>query len=78
MVTQSKGHPLKIRQPTSEELRCLRRAANISQSKAATLVHLSNGTRWYEYEAGKRNIDIARFELFLIKTGQHPTIKLKA
>lgn len=68
---------MKLR-PTSEELRALRRAANISQSKAAALVHLSNGTRWYEYESGKRNIDPARFELFLIKTSQHPTIKVKA
>lgn len=62
-------------QPTAEELRALRRAAGISQSKAASLVHLSNGTRWYEYESGKRNIDKARFELFLIKTGQHPIVK---
>jgi len=62
-------------QPTAEELRALRRVAGISQSKAASLVHLSNGIRWYEYEAGKRHIDKARFELFLIKTGLHPAIK---
>jgi hypothetical protein len=61
--------------PTPEELRCLRRAAGISASKAAALVHLGHGSRWHEYEAGRRNIDKARFELFLIKTGQHPTIK---
>lgn len=61
--------------PTPEELRALRRAAGISHSKAAALVHLGHGKRWHEYEAGSRNIDKARFELFLIKTGQHPTIK---
>jgi hypothetical protein len=62
--------------PTPEELRALRRAAGISHSKAAALVHLGHGKRWHEYEAGQCNIDKARFELFLIKTGQHPDISV--
>jgi hypothetical protein len=62
-------------QPTPEELRALRQAAGISHSKAASLVHLGHGKRWHEYENGTRKIDKARFELFLIKTGQHPAIK---
>jgi Helix-turn-helix domain len=61
--------------PTPEELRALRQAAGISHSKAAALVHLGHGKRWHEYENGTRNIDKARFELFLIKTRQHPAIK---
>lgn len=62
----------KLQTPTCDEIRALRRAARVSQSKAATLVHLASGSRWSEYERGTRRIDAARFELFLIKTGLHP------
>ncbi len=58
--------------PTSEELRIIRRTAGISQSKAASLVYLGDARRWSEYETGKRNIEPARFELFMIKIGRHP------
>lgn len=62
---------MKIRRPTGSELRAYRRAAKVSQSKASALVHLGSPQRWSEYERDERNIDSARFELFLIKTGQH-------
>jgi transcriptional regulator with XRE-family HTH domain len=62
----------KLDTPTADVLRALRRAACISQSKAAAMVHLSSGTRWSEYERGTKKIDAARFELFLFKTGLHP------
>lgn len=58
--------------PSKEEVQAARRAAGISQKDAAELVHLSSFTRWSEYERGERNMDEARFELFKIKTGQHP------
>jgi transcriptional regulator with XRE-family HTH domain len=58
--------------PTKEQVAAARRAANISQDTAAALVHLSSSVRWSEYERGERNIDPAKFELFQIKTGQHP------
>lgn len=58
--------------PTQEEVREARRIAGISQDRAAELVHLNSHARWSEYERGIRRIDIARFELFRIKTGQHP------
>jgi transcriptional regulator with XRE-family HTH domain len=70
MALEASGN-LKIKHPTSEELRAIRRAAKISQSKAASLVHLGDGRRWSDYETGKRNIDPARFELLLIKIGFH-------
>lgn len=59
---------MKLKTPTNEEVRAVRRAAKISQSKAATMVHLGSGARWSEYERGTRKIDLARWELFLLKT----------
>lgn len=35
------------------------------------LVYLNRGETWSEYERGVRPIEAARWELFLIKTGQH-------
>lgn len=43
------------------------------------LVGLSHGARWGEHESMKRHrpINAARWELFLLKTGQHPTLRLE-
>ncbi|MGF6641750.1 helix-turn-helix domain-containing protein [Paraburkholderia sp. MM6662-R1] len=62
---------MKLAIPTCEEVRALRRAARLSQSKAAALVHLRSPRMWSAYERGERNIDAARFELFLIKADLH-------
>lgn len=53
-------------------IRAARMAADLTQAEAAELVHLGNATRWSEYERGTQAIDAARWELFLIKTYQHP------
>lgn len=58
-----------ILEPTPENLRAVRMAAELTQSQAAALVYLGNVTRWSEYERGARRIDRARWELFLIKLG---------
>lgn len=63
---------------TPAEILQARTAAGLSQSSAATLVHLSSGLRWSEYERGVRNIDPARWELFLLLTGQHPRLSVIA
>ncbi len=61
-----------IQRPTPDQLRTARRAAGMTQAQAAALVHLTAGSRWAEYEQGKRNIDLARWELFLLKAGVSP------
>lgn len=61
---------MNITAPTTDQIKAARHAAQLSQSEAAALVHLGSSQRWAEYEQGKRNIDTARFELFLIKTDQ--------
>lgn len=65
-----------IRQPTKEEVRAARRAAGHTQAQAAETVHLGTSQRWHEYEAGERNIDVSRWELYLLLTGQHPSLKV--
>lgn len=65
-----------LRQPTKEEVLAARRAAGHTQAQAADTVHLGTSHRWYEYEAGSRNMDVSRWELYLLKTGLHPRLKV--
>jgi hypothetical protein len=55
-----------------EVLRAHRERAGLSQAAAAKLVFLGHKARWSEYERGVERIDAARWELFLLLTGQHP------
>lgn len=68
---------MNITAPSPDEIKAARRAAKLTQGEAAELVHLGSLQRWAEYEQSKRNIDIARWELFLIKTGQHTDYQSK-
>lgn len=68
---QSAGIPT----PTPEIVRSARAASGHSQAQAASTVHLGNVARWSEYERGVRTIDAARWELYLLLTGQHPTLR---
>ena len=63
---------------TPAEILKARHTAGLSQSAAAALVHLGSGMRWSEYERGTRNIDPARWELFLLLTDQHPRLSVIA
>lgn len=63
----SKGKTLK--QPTPAEIKEVRMLAGLTQQKAAELVHRADGARWREWEGGKYEIDMAVWELFLVKTG---------
>ena len=58
--------------PTFEQVREARLAAGHTQGEAAAAVYLGDKVRWTEYESDSRNMDAARWELYLIKTGQHP------
>lgn len=65
--------------PEPSQVREARRVRQLSQEDAAMLVGLSHGARWGEHESEKRHrpINAARWELFLLKTGQHPTLRLE-
>lgn len=60
-----------LRVPSPERIVQARKLAGLTQPEAAELVHLGSFQRWSEYERGVTSIELARWELFLIKTGQH-------
>lgn len=55
--------------PTPNEIREARRKAGLSQTAAGVLIH-SALRSWQDWEAGKRQMHAAMWELFLLKTGQ--------
>lgn len=57
--------------PTPEGVAAIRERTGLTQAGAAELVYLTRLETWSEYERGVRPIEPARWELFLIKTGQH-------
>lgn len=57
--------------PTKDEVLQARTAAKLTQKEAADLIH-TVGTRWSEWEHGVYHMRPPSWELFLLKTGQHP------
>lgn len=64
--------------PTPDNIRAARDRAGLTQAEAAELVHLGSAVRWSEYERSAQAIDTARWELFLVKTGQHPGFRRRS
>jgi hypothetical protein len=58
--------------PGKDHIRLLRVSNGLTQKESASMVGLSHGSRWAEFESGARKIDAARWELFLVKIGLHP------
>lgn len=67
--------------PTPAQIRAARNAAGLTQTQAGALCHRSLRA-WMqaesETEGSRRNLDPAAWELFLLRTGQHPTCVLFA
>jgi transcriptional regulator with XRE-family HTH domain len=59
-----------FKHPTSADILAAREKAGLTQAQAAELVHLAHRVRWTEYENGTHAIDLARWELFLVKTAK--------
>lgn len=62
--------------PIPEQIRVARDAAGQTQAEAATLIHLERRMTWADYEAGRRQMPAASWELYLLRTGQHPRWQL--
>ena len=73
------NHPNRSRRPAANaapaNIRAAREAAGLTQTQAGALCHRSLRA-WQDAEAGTRNLDRAAWELFLLRTGQHPTERL--
>lgn len=65
-----------LKQPAPADIKEMRQRSGLTQQKAAELVHRANGSRWREWEGGKYEIDMAVWELFLIKTGLRVVAKI--
>jgi putative transcriptional regulator len=56
--------------PPPEAIRAARVAAGLTQRAAADIIHASV-RGWEDWEAGRRRMHAAFFELFIIKTSKH-------
>ena len=65
-----------IASPAAAAVRDYRVRAGLTQTQAGELCHRSLRA-WQDAEAGLRELDPAAWELFLLRTGQHPTETLK-
>ena len=57
-----------LKPPTPKQIAQTRIKADLTQEKAAALIHITLRT-WQRYEYGDRVMHLAMWELFLIKTG---------
>lgn len=61
--------------PAPEAIRAAREAAGLTQTKAAELV-MGTLRTWQDWEGGARRMHPGLWMLFLLLTGQHPTLRL--
>lgn len=61
-----------LQQPTPDQIRAARLAAGHTQAQAAEVIHSARRMTWADYEEGRRVIPLAAWELYLLRTGQHP------
>lgn len=57
--------------PTHEQVRAARQAGRHTQAQAAALIFVTRRA-WAYWESGQRQMSTAEWELYLMKTGQHP------
>lgn len=62
--------PAVLKLPTAQRVREARAQYDLSPDEAAELVHVTTNA-WYKWEAGTRQMDLARWELFLIKAQEY-------
>jgi len=60
----------RIKPPTTANIRAARMNAKHTQQQAAEVVYRAADSRWREWESGRHRMDMAVWELYLIKTNQ--------
>lgn len=58
-----------MKQPTPADVKSARAAVGLTQTQAAALIY-KKLLAWQRYESGDRSMDVALYELFLLKTSQ--------
>jgi DNA-binding transcriptional regulator YiaG len=75
------NHPHRSRRSPAavspDAIRAARLAAGLTQTEAGALCHRTLRA-WQDAESGARSLDAAAWELFLLRTGTHPTHRLIA
>lgn len=59
--------------PSHDQVKAARHNSGLTQQKSAEAVHQADSSNWRSYESGKTKMHPAAWELYLLKTGQHPT-----
>lgn len=62
----------------SPEPRRLRESAGLTQAEMASLVGSASYRTWQAWETRQNAMPVAVWELVLLKTGRHPTLRLVA
>jgi DNA-binding transcriptional regulator YiaG len=65
----------KLLVPTIEEIKNARENAGDGQAEAAARVHSPSYRSWQDWEAGRRQMPLERWELYILKTGQEDLLK---
>lgn len=58
--------------PSPSEVLAARKAAGLTQQAAAEAVGQASSSNWRAYESGRIGMHPSSWELFLLKTHQHP------
>jgi putative transcriptional regulator len=69
---------MRIQKPTPKQIRDARKAAGLTQQKAAEMVHASSVSHWSNWENGHAGMPRATWHLFLILTGQNDKLEKTA
>ena len=62
--------------PTTNQISAARENSGLTQLQAAALVHVDIRS-WRRWELAERGVNMAAWELFLLRSHQHPSEKLK-
>lgn len=66
------------RPPLPADVAMARAEAGQTQAQAAAVVYRDRYLTWQRWELGSTPMPLDAWELYLLKTGQHPTHRLKA
>lgn len=66
-----------MEKPTPKAIKLARHNANLSKAEAAKILGANNALQWQLWEDGKVTMSRIEWEMFLLKTKQHPKYYLK-